>query len=309
MNKKLNLLEFLHKEQVSAAICDEIASYQALYNKGTNQQRIPQPHYLYYGKDVWEQAAAALLCGENLLLVGEKATGKNVLAENLAAAFARPSWNISFHINMDASFMIGTDTFQNGAVTFRPGPVYACAQNGGFAILDEINMARNEALAVLHSLLDYRRIIDVPGYDIIHLHKAARFIATMNYGYAGTRELNEALLSRFVVIKLPEISSENLQKLLQDEFPALKPKALQQFSALFFDLQKKCQQAEISSKAVDLRGLLAAIRLMRQGLTARTALQMGITNKALDTYEPELIKDCIAMRIPEKLTPEKIFED
>ena len=153
MNKELNLLEFLHKEQVSAAICDEIASYQALYNKGTNQQRIPQPHYLYYGKDVWEQAAAALLCGENLLLVGEKATGKNVLAENLAAAFARPSWNISFHINMDASFMIGTDTFQNGAVTFRPGPVYACAQNGGFAILDEINMARNEALAVLHSLL------------------------------------------------------------------------------------------------------------------------------------------------------------
>ena len=89
----------------------------------------------------------------------------------------------------------------------------------------------------------------------------------------------------------------------------MKPKALQQFSALFFDLQKKCQQAEISSKAVDLRGLLAAIRLMRQGLTARTALQMGITNKALDTYEPELIKDCIAMRIPEKLTPEKIFED
>ena len=40
--------------------------------------------------EIWEQAIAALLCGKNLLLTGGKATGKNVLAENLAAAFGRP---------------------------------------------------------------------------------------------------------------------------------------------------------------------------------------------------------------------------
>ncbi len=33
----------------------------------------------------------------------------------------------------------------------------------------------------------------------------------MNYGYAGTRELNEALVSRFVVLDMPVISQENLQ--------------------------------------------------------------------------------------------------
>ena len=47
--------------------------------------RIPAPAFVYYGREVWEQALAALLCGENLLLAGGKATGKNVLAENLAA--------------------------------------------------------------------------------------------------------------------------------------------------------------------------------------------------------------------------------
>ena len=35
-------------------------------------------------------AIAALLKGENLLLAGPKATGKNVLAENLAYLFGRP---------------------------------------------------------------------------------------------------------------------------------------------------------------------------------------------------------------------------
>lgn len=50
--------------------------------------RIPVPRYLYYGKEVWEQAIAALLCGQNLLLTGPKATGKNILAQNLAAALS-----------------------------------------------------------------------------------------------------------------------------------------------------------------------------------------------------------------------------
>ena len=83
---------------------------------------------------------------------------------------------------------------------------------GGFGVLDEINMEKNESLAVLHATLDFRRIIDVPGYDRITLHPATRFIATMNYGYAGTRELNEALMSRFMVINMPLISQENLDK-------------------------------------------------------------------------------------------------
>lgn len=84
-------------------------------------------------KEVWEAAAAALLCGENLLLAGSKATGKNVLAENLAMAFGRPAWDVSFHVNMDAASLIGMDTFVGGEVTFRPGPVYLCAKTAGSA--------------------------------------------------------------------------------------------------------------------------------------------------------------------------------
>lgn len=37
----------------------------------------------------------------------------------------------------------------------------------------------------------------------------------MNYGYAGTKELNEALVSRFVVIQMPMISKESLIKLIK----------------------------------------------------------------------------------------------
>jgi len=273
------------------------------------RSRIAEPPVKFIGDEIMELAVAALLQGENVLLSGGKATGKNILADNLAWLFRRPVYTVSFHVNTDSSTLIGTDTFTGGEVRLRRGPVALAAQYGGFCILDEINMAKNDAVAVLHSALDYRRLIDVPGYECIPIHPAARFIGTMNYGYAGTRELNEALTSRFVVIQMPSIDQDGLVRLLSDEFPTLEKKYKEQFAQLFLDLQKKCKNAEISEKALDLRGLLDALRLIRRGVGASRALDMGITNKAFDSYEQSLIRDVIAARIPAKLDRSRLFTD
>ena len=212
------MLEFLRREGINESILKRIEDFRSRYPVSPEmRQRVPRPRFYYYGTDIWDQALTALLAGENLLLVGPKATGKNVLAENLSAVFSRPAWDISFYLNTDAASLIGTDTFVAQEVRFREGPVYQCAVNGGFGVLDEINMAKNDAAAVLHATLDYRRMIDVPGYNRIFLHDATRFIATMNYGYAGTRELNEALVSRFMVIDMPDITEEILGRILMEE--------------------------------------------------------------------------------------------
>ena len=273
------------------------------------RSRIAEPPVKFIGDEIMDLAVAALLQGENILLSGGKATGKNILADNLAWLFARPVYTVSFHVNTDSSTLIGTDTFTGGEVRLRRGPVALAAQYGGFCILDEINMAKNDAVAVLHSALDYRGLIDVPGYECIPIHPTTRFIATMNYGYAGTRELNEALTSRFVVIQMPSIDQSGLVRLLGDEFPTLEKKYKEQFALLFLELQKKCESAEISSKALDLRGLLDALRLIRCGVGANRALDMGITNKAFDAYEQSLIRDVIAARIPAKLDRSRLFTD
>jgi MoxR-like ATPase len=302
------VLNFLRKEGISENLIDEVDKFRKFYKVESKlEYRIPSPKYKYYGNDVWEEAITALLCGENLLLVGSKATGKNVLAENLSAVFGRPKWDISFHVNTDSSSLIGTDTFENGQVVFRNGPIYECAKWGGFGVLDEINMAKNDSVAVLHATLDYRRIIDVPGYDKITIDDASRFIATMNYGYAGTRELNEALTSRFMVINMPNISTKNLRKLLQREYPGLRDEYVEQFAGLFKDLQLKSENSEISTKSVDLRGLLASINLMDKGLSPNKALQMGITNKSFDDFERTLVEDVIRLRIADNLGRNEIF--
>ena len=142
MSETSALMDTLRQEGVSPDLLRAVEEYRTAHPLAEAlRPRIPSPAFVYYGREVWEQALAALLCGENLLLAGGKATGKNVLAENLAAAFGRPAWDISFHVNMDAASLIGMDTFEGGQVKFRPGPVYRCAQSGGFGVLDEINMA------------------------------------------------------------------------------------------------------------------------------------------------------------------------
>ena len=296
----------LEKQGVPSALLDAV---EKTWNteKMMDEERCSRPPFLYYGKKVWTEAISALLAGENLLLVGSKATGKNILAENLSYLFQRPRWNISFHINTDASSLLGTDTFRQGEVQFRKGPVIECAEQGGFGILDEINMARNDAVAVLHATLDHRRIIDLPGYKPIRLSKETRFIATMNYGYIGTRELNEALTSRFMVIQVPPIQEEALQHLLHEAFPTLKEEYAKQFAGLFYDLQKKSEQAEISTKSVDLRGLLASIRLMRQGLNPFEALTMGLLNKTFDPFEQEIVRDVLRLRLEPNTPAEVLF--
>ena len=273
------------------------------------KSRVTRPSMAFYGTEILNRAVTALLEGENLLLCGDKATGKNVLAENLAWIFGRPVYDISFHVNTDSSSLIGTDTFVDNEVKLREGPIYQCAKWGGFGILDEINMAKSDAVSVLHQVLDFRRTLDVPGYDRISLHPAARFIATMNYGYAGTKELNEALVSRFMVIHMPSLIIERMYQILENLFPGIRREAREQFAGLFLDLQLKAQNGEISTKAVDMRGLIGALRLVRGGLTPLEAIDMGITNKTFDTFERELIGDLVMTRIPGTWDRGDVFDE
>ncbi len=296
------------EQGVSAYLLSEIDAFTRRNPADEEARRRMRPPLLpFFGKEIVEMAAIALLQGENLLLAGTKATGKNVLAENLAWLFGRPVYNVSFHINTDSSTLIGTDTFRNNEVVLRTGPVYESAVHGGFAVLDEINMAKNEAVSVLHACLDFRRVIDIPGYEKIRLHDAARFIGTMNYGYAGTRELNEALVSRFMVIDMPEVDEDTLERILRHLFPDLRKEGMKQVIGFFSDLQKKAANHEISSRPLDLRGLVGALRTVQGGLAPFAALRMGIVNKTFDPFEREVTEDVLMTRISPQWSSKELF--
>lgn len=301
-------LNFLKEQQVNPELIQGVVEFREKYPVAEEvANRVVKPAIPFYGREILEMAIAGLLKGENILLTGSKATGKNILAETMAYIFRRPTYNVSFHVNTGSAELIGTDTFEDNQVKLRRGSIYQCAQYGGFGILDEINMAKNDAVSVLHATLDYRRSIDVPGYHKIDLHPAARFIGTMNYGYAGTKELNEALVSRFMVIDMPAQTAETLEFIIRTSYPDAKPEAVEQFVGLFLDLQLKADNSEISTKALDLRGILAAMGTIQTGLRPLQAVRMGVTNKTFDIFEKEIVDDVVVTRIPESWTRENVY--
>lgn len=302
------MLEQLLKQNISTDLLNKVKIYREKFQIDPEYEyRVPNDQIIYLGKDIWEQAITAILQGENILLVGPKSTGKNLLASNLAQLFKRPSWNVSLNVNSDETQLVGTDTFVDNKVTFRDGPVSLASKVGGFAILDEVNMAKNEALSILHSTLDSRKILDIPGYELTYLHEMTRFIGTMNYGYLGTRELNEALVSRFMVIEMPVIKDEYLKELIMSKYPDINIDMAALFVKLFKDIELKVQNSEISSRALDLRGFLASIASIKLGLDIRKALKMGVSNKTFDQFEKELIDDLIKLNFPKSIKSGDIF--
>ena len=304
----MDILENLREQDIRESLIKDIEYFRKEYDvKDELKERVTKSPAFFIGKDILEMCITGILEEENILLSGPKATGKNLLSDNLSEIFGSPQWNTSFHINTDSASLIGTDTFIDNEVKLRRGSVYECAVNGGFGIFDEINMAKNDAIVVLHSALDYRRVIDVPGYERINLHPATRFIGTMNYEYAGTKELNEALVSRFLVIDMPAVDEEKLKMILKREFPSVDDEKLYQFIGIFLDLQLKAENGEISTKAIDLRGMIGALKTIKRGLKPTLAINMGITGKTFDIYEKEMVSDIIRTRIPEGWESHDIF--
>ena len=88
----------------------------------------------------------------------------------------------------------------------------------------------------------------------------------------------------------------------------MKKEALKQWCGLFLDLQLKADNSEITTKALDLRGMLGALNTIQCGLRPALAVKMGVVNKCFDIFEKEIVQDVVMTRIPESWRPEDVFE-
>jgi len=85
-------LRFLEEQDTDNLLISQVEVFRKEYPVREDiRNRIVKPAIPFYGKEILEMAMAALLQGSNLLLSGAKATGKNILAENLAWIFEKHS--------------------------------------------------------------------------------------------------------------------------------------------------------------------------------------------------------------------------
>ena len=300
----MTLMEYLKGEGVSATTLKHIVEFRQ--GNTSKDPRVPLPKAFFRGPAL-NKLLVAVLAGYNVLLEGAKGVGKNTLIDTAAYILKRPVYQFPFNQSVDAASIVGADTLdvsEDGAniITFRKHQLVEAMEHpdGAWFVGDEINMTRADVTAVLHMATDYRRELDYPGMGRVQAHPAFRFIGTMNYGYMGTQELNEAFGDRFVVINVDSLNAINLATFLQTENADLFDTAAMGFAKLYHTLDDAAKTGTISSRAVSMRGIQQAIDLHRCGLGRGEALDMGVISKAFDAEERTQVRDLIQVAMSEK---------
>lgn len=249
--------------------------------------------YLSPEEHLLEDVLIAVSLKKPVLLKGPTGAGKTKLAETVSQFFSQPVQSINCSVDLDAEALLGFKTIisTNGinAIDFVEGPVVEAMKKGHILYIDEINMAKSETLPILHSVLDYRRMLTNPYTgEVIKAHPDFSVIAAINEGYIGTTPMNEALKNRFVSFAIPYISGEHLEQLWQDLFPTA-PKELQTLMLnLASDLMEQVKQGLLSEEAASIRSLLYATELA-QYMEPIRAITYAIAEKLEDDQEKQLV--------------------
>lgn len=249
--------------------------------------------YLSPNNDLFHDVLIAISLKKPVLLKGPTGAGKTKLAETVSHYFKQPVQSINCSVDLDAESLLGFKTIvlKDGAnaIEFVEGPVIEAMKKGHILYIDEINMAKAETLPILHSVLDYRRMLTNPFTgEVIQAHPDFSVIAAINEGYIGTTPMNEALKNRFVSFSIPYISGELLANLWNETFPAAPKQLITVMLHLAEDLMEQVKQGLLSEEAASIRSLLDATELA-QYMEPMRAITYAIAEKLEDEQERELV--------------------
>lgn len=171
-------------------------------------------------KHAMEQVGIAMNNNIPVLLVGETGTGKTSLVRHLACKTNNAFVRVNHNGGTSIEDIVGRYLIDDKGTRWNDGILIEAMKKGYWFLADEINAASPEINFVYHSLLDddSRVILVEKGHEVVIPHPNFRFFAAMNPSsdYAGTKELNKALLSRHAVINIdfapPNVEAEIIAK-------------------------------------------------------------------------------------------------
>ena len=155
-------------------------------------------------REILELAIAA---DKAVLMQGDTGIGKTYILQQIAKEQGKRAVRVSLNGRVGIDTLVGKYLLKSkgGTETYwQDGAVLQCMRAGDWLILDEMNMAEADVLACLNSIMDDGHCITVAEKDgeVVHPAPGFRVFACINpnEGYAGTRELNAALVSRFPIV-------------------------------------------------------------------------------------------------------------
>ena len=152
-----------------------------------------------------------------ILLEGSPGVGKSVLIEAMSTVLGYEFLRINLSDETDMMELMGSnDPVEDGApgmFEWKDGAFLTAVKNGGWVLLDEINLASQSLLEGLNSILDHRREVYVSDMDqVVRCHPNFRLFAAQNpmLQGGGRRGLPQSFINRFSLVYVRENSFDDI---------------------------------------------------------------------------------------------------
>jgi len=220
----------------------------------------------------WKYLIRSAVRGKNIMMTGPAGCGKTLAAKSLINGLDRPN----FYFNMGATqdpraTLIGNVHFDKSKGTFFSESLFvkAIQTPNAVILMDELTRAHPDAWNILMTVLDqgqrYLRLDEADGQATIKVADGVCFVATANIGneYTATRQLDKALMDRFVTIEMDTLSDEEEHGLLAYLYPTVDTDMLHNVAKIAFMTRSESmtENPRISSgvstrTSVEIAGLL-----------------------------------------------------
>jgi len=269
----------------------------------SNSPHIPQRagNFIDHG-DIIRTMAIAIRDNLPVLLIGESGVGKTAAVRFLANQTLNGLRRVNLNGGTTADELVGRLLINEKGTYWVDGILTEAMRNGEWIVLDEINAALPEVLFVLQSVLDddgYLVLNEKDDKEIVHKHPNFRLFATCNPPeYAGTKEMNKALLSRFAICISADYPPEKTElKIIENILGnAVAQSELSIKLVGLANETRKAKELGTAGYAINTRDILNTLRLS-ENMAPMEALSLAFSNK-LDNTDKTSIRSLARLHLP-----------
>ena len=230
------------QEPVNTAEVEVPAGHEELMEFIQNSYSL-KPKDLVINPLKWKYLIRSAVRGKNIMMTGPAGCGKTLAAKSLVNALDRPNFYFNLGATQDPrATLIGNVHFEKSKGTYFSESLFvkAIQTPNAVILLDELTRAHPDAWNILMTVLDqgqrYLRFDEQDGQATINVAEGVCFVATANIGneYTATRQLDKALMDRFVVIEMDTLTDAEEHGLLKYMFPSVDKDMLGNVASIAF---------------------------------------------------------------------------